>query len=282
MKQIIKRIKFLSENLIIHRDLKPANILLDQGVFKITDFGTNIFVGANDFFLQSDGRGESPAYASPQNSNPNNIHQKQIYINLVLYSINYFQTSFLLVIGCYIRSIQNFHQKIKSKPFQCSQIQMNGNNNDKQNLSKLIDQMIQHEEFDRIDLHLIFQLDEVPLNSNFDKDENPLLLFDNIDMLQIDDSINHNFEVDQSKIQYLEKYNGLSSIQIQIRLSKYLFMKSQFNPIFISLQQLEQLPQDFLQKLFSIGQSYLYQGIYTIGFLKLKHLRKEFRLMLSP
>ena len=55
--------KFLNENLIIHRDLKPANILLDQGVFKITDFGTSRFVEDIELILKS--RAGSPAYASP-------------------------------------------------------------------------------------------------------------------------------------------------------------------------------------------------------------------------
>ena len=55
--------KFLHDKKIIHRDLKPANILLDGGIFKITDFGTSRFVLDREFILKS--RTGSPAYASP-------------------------------------------------------------------------------------------------------------------------------------------------------------------------------------------------------------------------
>ena len=39
MKQIIKGYQELAMENTIHRDLKPANILINNGVFKICDFG---------------------------------------------------------------------------------------------------------------------------------------------------------------------------------------------------------------------------------------------------
>ena len=39
MKQIMNRFTELIREKIIHRDLKPANILINDGVYKIGDFG---------------------------------------------------------------------------------------------------------------------------------------------------------------------------------------------------------------------------------------------------
>ena len=39
LRQIIKGYQELAKNNTIHRDLKPANILINQGLFKICDFG---------------------------------------------------------------------------------------------------------------------------------------------------------------------------------------------------------------------------------------------------
>jgi serine/threonine-protein kinase ULK/ATG1 len=39
MKHLIEGFKELVKHNVIHRDLKPANILINEGVFKIADFG---------------------------------------------------------------------------------------------------------------------------------------------------------------------------------------------------------------------------------------------------
>ena len=44
MKHMIEGFRELVKNNIIHRDLKPANILINEGVFKIADFGFAKFV----------------------------------------------------------------------------------------------------------------------------------------------------------------------------------------------------------------------------------------------
>lgn len=39
LKDILNGFKYLYDKEIIHRDLKPANILINDGVYKISDFG---------------------------------------------------------------------------------------------------------------------------------------------------------------------------------------------------------------------------------------------------
>lgn len=58
--------KELQRNGIIHRDLKPANILIDNGVYKIADFGFAKIVNnySSSHMLKS--LVGSPYYMAPQ------------------------------------------------------------------------------------------------------------------------------------------------------------------------------------------------------------------------
>lgn len=42
--QLVEGFKELNKHGVIHRDLKPANILLNNGVYKLADFGFARFV----------------------------------------------------------------------------------------------------------------------------------------------------------------------------------------------------------------------------------------------
>ncbi|KAM3132147.1 hypothetical protein pb186bvf_015742 [Paramecium bursaria] len=164
MKQIIKGIKFLQENLIIHRDLKPANILLDQGVFKITDFGTSRFIENNQFILKS--RTGSPAYASPQIIDYQQYTLKtDIYsLGIIFYQLVFNKFPFGDKVSYY--TIQDFQQRIKLKPFECPEINMEGKVKDKQKIRQLINRMVQYNESDRLDSNEIF-LDDQEDNLSF-------------------------------------------------------------------------------------------------------------------
>ncbi len=65
MKQIISGFVELIREKIIHRDLKPANILINDGVFKIADFGFAKYVDnfGNQLLKSCVG---SPIYMAPQ------------------------------------------------------------------------------------------------------------------------------------------------------------------------------------------------------------------------
>ena len=64
MKQIIKGYQELAKNNTIHRDLKPANILINQGLFKICDFGfSKVIKDPNTALKTCVG---SPIYMAPQ------------------------------------------------------------------------------------------------------------------------------------------------------------------------------------------------------------------------
>ena len=44
MNDILSGLYYLHQNNVWHRDIKPANLLLDDGVFKICDYGVIKFV----------------------------------------------------------------------------------------------------------------------------------------------------------------------------------------------------------------------------------------------
>lgn len=64
MKQIVKGYQELAKNNTIHRDLKPANILINNGLFKICDFGfSKVLKDPNTSLKTCVG---SPIYMAPQ------------------------------------------------------------------------------------------------------------------------------------------------------------------------------------------------------------------------
>ena len=64
MKQIITGYRELAKEKTIHRDLKPANILINDGLFKICDFGfSKVIKDPNTALKTCVG---SPIYMAPQ------------------------------------------------------------------------------------------------------------------------------------------------------------------------------------------------------------------------
>ena len=64
LKHIAEGFKKLVKHGVIHRDLKPANILINDGYFKICDFGFAKYVNYSDSQLMRTCVG-SPLYMSP-------------------------------------------------------------------------------------------------------------------------------------------------------------------------------------------------------------------------
>lgn len=51
---------------MFHRDIKPANILLDNGVYKVCDYGLSTVAIANPFSMAALSSVGSPLYAAPE------------------------------------------------------------------------------------------------------------------------------------------------------------------------------------------------------------------------
>ena len=64
MRQIVKGYHSLAKNNTIHRDLKPANILINNGLFKICDFGFSKVI--KDPSMANKTCVGSPIYMAPQ------------------------------------------------------------------------------------------------------------------------------------------------------------------------------------------------------------------------
>ena len=64
MKQIVKGYQQLAKQKTIHRDLKPANILINNGLFKICDFGFSKVIKDQSTALKT--CVGSPIYMAPQ------------------------------------------------------------------------------------------------------------------------------------------------------------------------------------------------------------------------
>lgn len=64
MKQVIKGYQELAKEKTIHRDLKPANILINNGMFKICDFGFSKVIKDPTMALHT--CVGSPIYMAPQ------------------------------------------------------------------------------------------------------------------------------------------------------------------------------------------------------------------------
>lgn len=66
MKQLLYGLQYLHARQIIHRDLKSANILVgEEGLVKLTDFGSSKKYGSNERHLTKSLRG-SPYWMSPE------------------------------------------------------------------------------------------------------------------------------------------------------------------------------------------------------------------------
>ena len=48
LQQLLEGLKFLHDRNICHRDLKPENIFISHDTFKIGDFGSSCFIGAQE------------------------------------------------------------------------------------------------------------------------------------------------------------------------------------------------------------------------------------------
>lgn len=66
LRQIVEGFKELQKHGIIHRDLKPANILINNGIFKIADFGFAKIVNNYSSTNMLKSLVGSPYYMAPQ------------------------------------------------------------------------------------------------------------------------------------------------------------------------------------------------------------------------
>ncbi|MEE8377604.1 MAG: serine/threonine-protein kinase, partial [Candidatus Aminicenantaceae bacterium] len=84
--QIAGAAQHAHSNKIIHRDLRPSNIILsEQGVLKVTDFGTSAWLNSNPYASTRIG---SPPYMAPEQFLGKASYQSDIYsIGCIFYEM---------------------------------------------------------------------------------------------------------------------------------------------------------------------------------------------------
>ncbi|CAD8203211.1 unnamed protein product [Paramecium pentaurelia] len=155
--QITNGIRILNQNNILHRDIKPSNILVKiknkgRRVYKITDFG---FSKISENYCKTDYYTTmgTPLYASPQIFNQQAYSGKcDIYsFGIILYQI-FFNGNMPIVLQTK-SDLQNFHQILKKKEFQCQL----PNYSYAEQIVDLLQKMIVYKEEERISFDQLFQ-----------------------------------------------------------------------------------------------------------------------------